>query len=320
MTKNELLAAIGEIDDRIIEEASPYKAKEVTIPNTLKRRNTMTKFLALAACFCLIVGGLFFAFGDEIFDGKDSAQTPDRSYAVWFNGYLYEPISHHYHEVYPELSDIYEKIVTGYKYNIKKEHIGEYLGVFPALKDVHPEGKAYRFSLYPDYDSIIIVEREGKYSFYVADGGILPEGSPTDSTTTLYYYGQPTSFVFFYPDESYKTITGEELNTIMSLLSGKELTDYNKIEEKVFNEWYAEKGDVGVSFDGEELSYDSAEIHAEFTAFMTEGNRLIWINTDKGFKNLALYYNSKFGYFNFMAKSYELTESEAKMLKEIIES
>ena len=333
MTKSELIRAFGDISDNYLSEAdlyisqrnsSSYKSNcKQRITNRRITKTSMTKFIALAACFCLIVGGVFIAINSEyLFENPNAtpdADGHDRVYGAYFNGYYYEMITHHYHEVYPELNDIFEQTETGYIYNIKEEHLGEYIGVFPAILDVYPEGKAYHYSAYPDYDSIIIVKRENEYTFYVASSGNLHSSIPTDSSTTLYHYGAPTELrVIYGTDEKENILHGEELIAVFDILSGKKRVSPAVIEEKVYNKWCETYGSAGVHFNGKDLSYDSAEAREKFAFFMAETNTHLWVSTDKGFNDVLIYYNAKFGYFNYQNYNYMLTEDEVIAIEELL--
>lgn len=334
MNREKIVYAIGEIDfDMVLDSDEHFKGAKQSekvarvssflATKSIKRGNNMKKILTFAACFCLFIAAVFFIYPkDGNNGGGTDNQTPDQLYAAWFNGYLYEPISQLEHEIFPALSGIYEKTVTGYRYNINEEHIGEYIGIFPAIEHLDlSEGRAYHYSAYPDYDSIIIVERGSEYSFYIAHAGILPEGASCDSTTMLYYYGNPSEIRLYNTDESVISITGEELELVLSMLDGKELSSYNTTEKVVFDAWYRENGDVGVSFENGKVSYDNPEIREMYTEFETQGTKDLWMNTEKGFSDIYIYYNPRFKYFAINHYYYYfLTDAEVEVISSVIGS
>lgn len=331
MNNQKIIHTVGEIDFDMVEDSEkdfnsnaltekvPFA---ITFLNTKMRKgeNNMKKTLTLAASICLIVLVAVFAFtrdNNEL--GEDNNdQSPDRSYAVIFNGYNYEPIGSPDFTRYPAISEISEPTAVGYKFNISEEHLGEYIGVFPAVDDLGwEEGKAYHYSAYPEYDSIIIVERNGEYSFYVAYSGSISPEKANNSTDVLYHYGTLEKIrIDVFGEE--RIIDGEDMALLLATFEGKTRVSYNEIERVVVEAWRREKGDDGVDFVDGEVTYDSAHIRQMFVEFMTgDGVSHMYIDTDNGFE-IYIYYNPTFSYFAVDHYYYFLTDDDISVINEII--
>lgn len=331
MNNYSLIYTVGEIDFDMVEDSDVDFKNDAVIKKvpyvscffdkiTKKGDKRMKKILTFAASICLIVLAVVFAFshnGTQLGnDGGD--QSADRSYAVIFNGYIYEPIGSPDLIRFPALSEISETTVVGHKYNISEEHLGEYIGVFPAVEDLGwEEGKAYHYSEYPEYDSIIIVDRKGEYSFYVALSGNISPKMANISTNVLYYYGNPEKIRLDVFDNE-RSIDGEDMTLFLATLEGKGRVSYNDIEAVVVDAWRKEKGDEGVDIVDGKVTYDSAEIRQMFVEFMTgDGVSHIYMDTDKGFE-IYIYYNPTFRYFAVDHYYYFLMEDEVRIINEII--
>lgn len=330
MNNHIIINIVGEIDFDMVEDSEKnFKSNDFTekvlyfrpFLNTKikKGENNMKKILAFAASICLIVFVAVFAFtrdNNELDDNND--QSADRSYAVIFNGYTYEPIGSPDFTRYPAISEISEPTAVGYKFNISEEHLGEYIGVFPAVDDFGwEEGKAYHYSAYSEYDSIIIVERNGEYSFYVAYSGSISLEKANNSTDVLYHYGTLEKIrIDVFGDE--RIIDGEDMALLLATFEGKTRVSYNEIERVVVEAWRKEKGDDGVDFVDGEVTYDSAHIRQMFVEFMTgDGVSHMYIDTDNGFE-IYIYYNPTFNYFAVDHYYYFLTDDDISVINEII--
>ncbi len=330
MNNQKIIHTVGEIDFDMVEDSEKdFNSNALTekvlyfrpFLNTKikKGENNMKKILAFAASICLIVLVAVFVFprdNNELDDNND--QSADRSYAVIFNGYTYEPIGSPDLTRFPALSEVSEPTVVGYKYNISKEHLGEYIGVFPAIEDLGwEEGKAYHYSEYPEYDSIIIVERKGEYSFYVAYSGNISPEAANISTDVLYHYGTLEKIrIDVFGEE--RIIDGEDMALLLATFEGKTRVSYNEIERVVVEAWRKEKGDDGVDFVDGEVTYDSAHIRQMFVEFMTgDGVSHMYIDTDNGFE-IYIYYNPTFNYFAVDHYYYFLTDDDISVINEII--
>ena len=330
MNNHKIIHTVGEIDFDMVEDSEkdfrsdgftekvPY-VRAFLNTKIKKGENNMKKILTFAASICLIVLVAVFVFprdNNELDDNND--QSADRSYAVIFNGYTYEPIRSPDLTRFPALSEISETTVVGHKYNILEEHIGEYIGVFPAVEDLGlEEGKAYHYSEYPEYDTIIIVERNGEYSFYIAYYGDISPEAANISTDVLYHYGNPEKIRLDVFSEE-RIIDGEDMALLLATLEGKSRVSYNEIEAVVVDAWRKEKGDEGVDIVDGEVTYDSAHIRQMFVEFMTgDGVRDMYMDTDRGFE-IYIYYNPTFNYFAVDHYYYFLTEDDIPVINEIL--
>ena len=314
MTNKDLYREFGNIDPAMVEAAAPsQKLKN-------KKRNTWTKWISIAACFCLIITATIIVI--PYMNSNDSGtQSPDKSYAVSINGFLYEPISlpETFYEKYPELENVTEKITTGHKYRISAEDLGEYIGIVPALDEAKlPEGKAYHWLAYPNLDSIIIVEREGKYSFYVSDGYIFSSESINSSSSILEKYNLPDSALNLEVLDSEVIITDKaEIADICEIISNKEHDAELSYRNRIWEAWQSEKGDVGVSFDGTDFSYSNPQIHEEFAHYFGENIKTIIVNTENGFE-ITLRVDLKYNYFLLNNKTFNLSQEEVEQLSNLL--
>lgn len=249
-------------------------------------------------------------------------QSPDISYAVAINGYLYDPLSQPttFYEKYPELETVTKKITTGYKYLISAEDLGDYIGTVGALDKAHlPEGKAYHWLAYPNLDSIVIVEREGKYSFYVSEGYIFSSESINSSSSILEKYNLPDSAISLDVLDSDIIITDKsEIAEICAIISNKQHDAEFSYRNRIWEAWQSEKGDVGVGFDGTDFSYSNPQIHEEFAHYFGENIKTIIVNTENGFE-ITLRVDLKFNYFLINNKTFNLSQAEVEQLSNMLD-
>lgn len=332
MNARDLIEAIGNIDyDMVIESEKEFGKSSLSQKNTygwaffgdllMKGRKNMKKILVCTLCIVLCVGLAAVISRLDAWnispDNQGDGQSPDRSYAIVFNGYNFEPVGTPDFERFPALAELCEKTVTGYKFNLSAEHLGEYIGVFPASEKLGlGEGVAYHYAEYPDYDSIIIVEREGEFFLYVAISGALPYDAT--STTVLSYYGEPVEIRAAYSADE-EGIVGDELRTIIRALEGKERVAYSEIERVSFDFWYAEWGDAGVRLVDGDLVFESNEIRQTYIDFTTRDTSNLWLKTDRGFNDIYIYYNPTLNYFAVDHYYYFLTDGEVEIINSILE-
>ena len=314
MTNKEFYREFGSIDPKMIEAAAPAEKVQK------KKKNTWVKWVSIAACFCLIITASIIMI--PYLNRDDSGtQSPDISYAVAINGFSYEPIylPETFYEKYPELENVTEKITTGHKYHISAEDLGAYIGTVPALDKAHlPEGKAYHWLAYPNLDSIIIVEREGKYSFYVSDGYIFSSESINSSSSILEKYNLPDSALNLEVLDSEIIITDKsEIAEICAIISNKQHDAEFSYRNRIWEAWQSEKGDVGVSFDGTDFSYSNPQIHEEFAHYFGENITTIVVNTENGFE-ITLQIDLKFNYFLINNKTFNLSQAEVAQLSNLL--
>ncbi len=313
MRRDVLCDAIGAIEYEFIEEYTDLKRK-------LKRRKNRMKgwlkYSAAAACLALAV--CIGAAVVPMFNHGDDGGN-DEAYAVYFGNFLYEPIAVGDHSGYPAIKALMVGATSDNKYDIREEHLGEYIGVFPGAESIGlEEGAAYHFAAYPDYDSVIIVERGGEYSFYVSEGNALSDAVAKDSSSAFLTHGLPESAEALYT-EHFETLLDIEIAAdLFSCLDGKDATDASMIERSKYDAWCALYGESGVFFDGKTFSYESEEKYQDFYAFVNENIHSLWIKTDKGFQNLLILIDLKFNYFTFCGNSYLLSEEECEALSKLI--
>jgi len=315
MKTPKIAISIGHIDDDLITAATKSRNN---------KRSYWVKWVSIAACFCLIITAaiIMIPYMSSSDNNDGLTQSSDSmSYAMAINGFLYEPLSlpETFYEKYPELENITEKITTGYRYRISAEDIGEYIEIVPALETAHlPEGKAYHWSAYPNLDSIIIVEREGMYSFFVSEGYIFPSESIDNSSSILAKHKLPESAVNFEVEDYALIITDKSvIAEICAIFSNKEHDADHSYRNRIWEAWRSEKGDAGVSFDGTDFSYSNPQIHEEFAHFFAENIRSIIVNTENGFE-IVLRVDLKYNYILINNKTFNLTQRDSDQLSILI--
>lgn len=332
MNAMDLIRAIGEIDyDMVIDSEKEFKKPALSQKKAyvwsifdhllMKGRQNMKKILVCTLCVALCAGLVAVISqldrSNTLPDDQGGDQSPDRSYVTIFNGYNYEPIGTPDFKRFPALEELSEKTVTGYSFNIEPRHLGEYIGVFPAIDEPgFGEGVAYHFAPYPSYDSIIIVDRNGEYSLYVAHSGALPYDAT--STTVLNYYGEPVEIRVAY-SENERVIVGDELYTLLRALEGKDRVMYDEIDRASFDYWYAERGDAGVRLVDGKILFDGEEIRQTYIDFTTQNTSHLWLKTDRGFDDIYVYYNPTVKYFAVDHYYYFLTDDEVEIINQLLE-
>ncbi len=168
MKNYDLLEAIGNVNDECVKKAKEKK----------KSKPVWYKWGAIAACFLLVVCIGVIALPQLLEQGEvPPGEDADYVHAVIIGDFIYSPFYSTDYERFPEVHHLIKNAPSGnityIEFDIKEEHLGEYIGIVPANKKVHrSEGKAYRLAEYPNYDAIIIVDFDGKYELYV--------GAPND--------------------------------------------------------------------------------------------------------------------------------------------
>ncbi len=314
MNKNLIIDAFDSIGDELIDDY--FKIAEKLKKQKAKKRNII-KFGSIAACFVLVIciGILLPIIKKEIDESGN-----DVGYAVWFGDFLYGPISVGDDAHYPEIRKLSYGATSELLYDIRDEHLGEYLGEIPAMKSLGlSPGKAYRFSAYPDSDAVMIVERDGKYTFYISSGNAVNQGKPTDSSSLFDIHGLPESAVSF-SDREFNVIftDNESLCELFSILSGKLPLDINDMEEIIWRDWCDSHGEGSVTFENGELYYKNAEVREEYVGFVNRNLHSFWVKTSKGFDELLLSIDFSYNNFSFCGNYYMLTDEEISRLLEIL--
>lgn len=314
MTNKNIFRELGGLDPDLIAKAAP------DVPQKKSTNKTWLKWGSIAACLCLIITATVIMI-PYINRDDSGTQSPDISYAIAINGFLYNPLSQPelFCKKYPELENITEKITTGHKYLISDEDLGEYIGTVPAIEDAGlPAGKAYHWYAYPNLDSIIIIERKGKYSFYVSDGFIFSYESINSSSSILEKYKLPDSALNLEVLDFGVILTDKaEIAEMCAIMSNKQHDAELAYRNRIWEAWLNEKGDVGVSFDGTDFTYSNPQIHEEFAEYYGENIKTIIVNTNNGFE-ITIRVDLKFNYFFMNNKTFNLSQSESEQLSVLL--
>ncbi len=331
MNNDIIIDALSSLDADLIEKHALYEEKSEK--RSVKRKKTV-KWGSLAACLALVIGlgALFIPMLTED-NGGTADNSNDILYAAEFGNYMYAPYHRgsSFDSLSAELPELEELYING----ITEEHLGEYLGAFPALpshSDI--EGKAYRFALYPEYDSLIIVDYGGVYYFFVAGGLSFSVLENThDSTTLLSLYGLPDTFKSFYIAKIGKggtisddtgslgdPITSRDtFDALYAILSGKNDTEWAEIKQVEWEAWCAEYGDGRVKFDKENgFSYSDQTAHGDFSDFVNKNAYYLRLTTKNGFNSIDLTVSIEYRYFYMNNLFFTLTEAETAQIIELL--
>ncbi len=310
MKKQTISNALDNISERYIEEAAEFKIK--------KRTPVWVKWGALAACLALVVCMSVFMLPQLL--NFDEEHTGDSAYGVEIGNFIYFPIAPGVDGLYPAVRALSVGATSECKYDIKAEHLGEYIGEFPEIAEFgEPAGKAYRFSAYPDYDSVIIVDQNGKYTFFISDGG-LSSAVSDDSSSVLEAMGLPESCVDIRKANSSEPLIEDKalLKEVFDILEGKEEVDRRTITEIQWRAWCEAKGEGSVFFDENGLSFRDDMAHEEYIAFVNKAHPSFWYSTDRGFYDLYFSFNADFNYFLLCGKCYMLSDTETAQLVSLL--
>ncbi len=316
MNRTQIMDAIDTIEQGFIEEHFVIQEKLRTKAYTPR----FLKWTALAACLCIVLtlGAIFLPKlifpNDGIEDGEDS------SYALWVGNFLYHPIAVGDDVFYPEIQKLAAEPGEHTRHNILPEHLGEFIAdVEGSDKLGIPDGKAYRFAAYPDYDAVIILEQEGRYTFFIAEANTINPELPTDSDTVFSVLGLPDGCASIRIEYS-SVFTDKELSEkLFNCLDGKEAMSLEAIRELHYAAWCAEYGsDSGVLYGGSEFTYESTEAHLRYAEFINSTIDSLWISTEKGFNDILLSIDTTLKYFQISRNYYSLTDDEAAMISELL--
>lgn len=328
MNERNILSAFDGLDDSILEECAPKECtlkkgteKERRQKESSARRLFTKRGISIAASLLLVFTLGLLLLLDPLLGGSpdspdnDGAQQPDKVSGAWLGDFFYtEMTGTVYHEIYPALLDIAEKTAVGYSYEIDESCIGKYLGEFPETEH-HPSGEAYRWTAYPDYDSIIIVKREGSYSFYVSDGNELKGGRGIRADEILEKHGLPDSAVRINLGASPTDgdVDPSAAEVVAEILEGKSVGGFEEMRDRKWEEWQALHGDVGVRYEGGNFIFDNPDIRAEFALFYGSGIHTFYIETERGFE-LLFTYEPSYNLIRVAGNHYPLTDAEVEKL------
>ncbi len=206
-------------------------------------------------------------------------------------------------------------------YQITEEDLGEVMGSVQESADAGLIGcTVYHFAAFPDLDAICILEREGSYSFYTADGIWLPEEPGQSFERVITAYGMPESVVKLEVEDlegnPLFTITDQaDVTALCTMLSGKTDIGMQANNERYARLWKDTYGNEEVSYDGESFFYSDQVDYDAVHAFWHAKQRVIWVTTERGFRFLMQYNPAVrtmecYGY-------YDLTEEEVAELNVI---
>ena len=306
MTEKDIFKAMNGINESYVADAAPKDGGK-------PKFKAFLRYGIVAACLSIAVAiGLIIGLQNAQNGNSASAQKPDRVYGVWFNGYFYEPLAirQGFEQIFPELSELQGE----WKYEIGEDQLGEYIGVFPATDwEGYSEGRAYHWKAYPDYDSIIIAERDGVYTFFISHGDQILGGIRQNADAVITKLGLPDSVLYFTVDDNEEEqISGEDAAYVLCRnLAGKEIyTDHADVSRQKFERWYAEKGDVGVRFENGETVFDSHEIRIEYAKFFGSTIHVLWMTIENGFC-LRITFDPEYNYIVICGNYYQLTDTES---------
>lgn len=311
MTNRNLLQAMGRIAPELIADAAP------DVPQKKSANKTWVRWGAVAACLILMIAVtiIIVPHTDRGNQGGHQVERPAISKLQVINGFWYEPLSNPawYFDQYPELAQIAISKLSD-QYAIKDKDLGEYIGIVPAHEKAGlPEGKAYHWSAYPNLDSIIIVERNGDYTVYIANT-FMPFDNYHNSSIILKKYNLPKSSISIEVENMEISLSDScSIFEFCSIIANKEHDSEHAYTNRIWQAWQDERGESGVRYDGKEFSYDNTEIRDEFTAFRTANIQSIWINTENGFE-IHVLFDPKFNYFIMCNRIFNLSQAESEQL------
>ncbi len=320
-----MIEAFSNLDDDLVEKH--FRAKE-----TLKakpRKKLWYKWGAVAACFMFIICIGIVALPQLLGQGSAMNDGGDVGYAVAIGDFWYSPFGTLDYDRFPEVHHLIKKNNVGnssyLKFNIKEEHIGEYIGIIPAHEKMgRSEGKAYRLAEYPNYDAVIIAEVDGKYELLVCAANYIDPDLRSDSAVILDLYHLPesaTSMYIYNGNDSEKIYIDESVfDEFFSIVDNKEGVDYKTINDIQWQAWCKEKGDAdtGVSYDGEEFTYSSHEAREAYVEFVNRNISSLWMETNRGFKDICITFLPDFQYVDIAGGWYLLDDAETARIAELL--
>ena len=354
--------SLNEIDTKYFDEALSYKG--------VNKKLFGGKCLAAAACLCLLFCGSmyigkygFWQIQQEnpgVIIGENVDLTYEESEAFGFTiegreDVIYFPISFEERKRYGLVPENAVGLTPENTYVISQKDIGEFMGVVEFCGDESLLGcKVYHFAAYPDYDAICIVEKDGAYAFYTADGIRTDDTYGQNSDIVLETYSLPESaqaIEILSADETYLFSIEDDKarDSLFSLLAGKGNSGLQANEKRFAKAWYDAFGNEDVYYSEKEghcvfrndfedeaekevKTYTDAEgnimvqkpaneaitLYETAHALWSEGERLIRISTDKGFQTVIDYFPS-INTFIWHNGYYELSADEAKELNALLQ-
>lgn len=316
------------VDPAFVEEAAsaPKKNKKIWI-----------RWCAAAACICLVIGS--FAAGHFNLSGSKAEENIDtpasdniavnseaRSILLEGNDNLhYFPISFEDRVRYNLVPEGTMGLSPETTYKITEADLGEKMGTVTVNSDDPLSGAdVYHFAKFPNYDTICIVDTPQGYAFYTADYISLPDHIGYTSDEALAAYGLPASAEsvrILSPDSKpLGTVENtDDIDAILEILSGKTNSGLEANERRFGEAWLEYSGNDDFYFSEEDgccVARD-VSVYDEVTPFILNGERLIEITTNKGFR-ITIDFFPCIRSFVFGNGYYELSPEESTALTELL--
>ncbi|MBE6949450.1 MAG: hypothetical protein E7456_06345 [Ruminococcaceae bacterium] len=344
MKEQKKVNIMEKVSEKYIKEAAPGKKKKELKP--------WVKWLAAVACVAAMVGGSYLLqSSDEPAPADEETVVADVAYGFTMNDCTYFPISFDERIRYGLVPEDAVGLTEENTYKITEADLGELMGSVEACGDESLVGASvYRFAKYPEYDSVCIVEAEGKYSFYTASGMVLENEIGKSSDFVLEAYNMPQSVTRVTVQtgdwKQVMEITDRDtINAICSIMAGKENIGLKEHEKLFAQLWYDTYGNDDVYYDeasgsmiyreaqenppkavtytdtdGNEVTYyeSDTEDYDKAHALWGEGERVVTITTDRGFE-FYMNFRPSVCTISFYDGYYILTENEAEDMNSFLD-
>lgn len=323
MRGTEFLDKMELIDPAYI-EAADVKPK--------KKKSVWVKWGAMAACLCLVIGGIA-AYQTGVFDDPTGSigTGEDDSIAAACGFYLgdnkaavYYPIS------FDEAKDygLVPEGASGVKdiFSITEDDIGELMGIVMGCGDEALNGcNVYHFSKYPEKDSICIVDTPNGYKFFVCSWLNIESEIGTNSDVFLSAYDLPESL------ETMELLASDwqhianvtdpaTVMAVLEILAGKTNIGLEASERRFAQAWYDAYGNDDVHYSEEvgHCVYRGMDLSDKAHALWSNGERIIRITTENGYR-LDIDYFPSVRMFQCTDGYYELSPNEAEALNSLLQ-
>ena len=313
MTPKNLLDALGNIDPELIEiDTDGIRARE-------EKKRTFLRVISVAAAFILAVGIILRFALLPTTPGEDPGgdMSPDKVYGAWFSGFFYtEMRSDVYLSAYPLLESLIERTEIGFTFNIGSEDISDCLGT------LEYEGRScevYRSNVYPDYESVVIVDLGDSYTVFIADGDSLQNSTtmtPSELIEKLDLAATVTAYSFGTTAES--DDPRPAIEAIENAVKGKtERADHAAYSRAKYAAWCTLHGTESVSLDGTDFSFKDSDTRSEFAVFYGSTIRIIFVTTSRGFEHM-IHYDPDYNLIMIANESFTLTDAEVAEINALL--
>ena len=301
-----------------------------------KKANATLKWVLLAAAVILVGVIAILYFGKQpstvtaaevpiTEDLNDCGFTLDTNESI-----MYFSISFDDRIRYGLVGEDAEGLTAENTYHITEGDLGEPMGTIVSCENEDMIGrKAYHFAAYPGYDSICIAETKSGYGFYTADGisGENEIGQRSDTVLSRYGITDSTEKVEVcdIDDEPLFELDEAKISELLSLLAGKENTGLEANERRFAEAWRNAYGNDDVYYSEEDgmCAFRSKETTSGESLYKTahslwnEGERVLWITTEKGFRIMIDYFPS-IKSFIMEDGYYVLSDSETEQMNALL--